>query len=37
VLLFSSLVMVDREQALKIIEWNPKLAYHKDFVNLLHE
>lgn len=37
VLLFSSLVMVDREQAMKIIEWNPKLAYHKDFVNLLHE
>lgn len=37
VLLFSSLVLVDREQALKIIEWNPKLAYHKDFVNLLHE
>jgi tetratricopeptide (TPR) repeat protein len=36
-MLFSSLVAVDKTQAALILEWNPALQYHKDFVTLLHE
>jgi tetratricopeptide (TPR) repeat protein len=36
-MLFSSLVAVDKTQASLILEWNPALQYHKDFVTLLHE
>jgi len=36
-LLFSSLVAVQRPKAQLIMEWNPFLQNHKDFVTLLHE
>lgn len=36
-LLFSSLVALNRDQAELIMEWNPFLQSHKDFVTLLHE
>lgn len=37
VLLFSSLVATNRKQAQCLLDWNPALKSHKDFVTLLHE
>ena len=37
ILLFSSLVALSREQAQYLLDWNPALQSHKDFVTLFHE
>ncbi len=37
ILLFSSLVALSRDQAQCLLDWNPALQCHKDFVSLLNE
>lgn len=36
-LLFAGLVESDKQIAQLLLEWNPKLKFHKDFINLLND